>query len=265
MQNLIHSIYFSNDFSKTATHHHDCHQILYIVEGEAEFFINSERYIASGGNIVLFSRYENHAINILSDSYQRFILRINPGSNLENQKLFSLLFNRPVGFHNVINIAGQEKTFENIFQSLLKEYKNEPVLFHDMQSALLNQLLISLCRVIPKSEDYFKEKNVNFVLTLQKDFEENYRQNYRLDELAKKYGLSVSALSHQFKKITGMSVMEYLQFCRMANAKNLLKKTDLSVKEIVEICGFSDESNFSRTFKKLNNITPTHFRKSQNR
>ena len=83
-----------------------------------------------------------------------------------------------------------------------------------------------------------------------------------IKELAKKYNLSISSLSHQFKKITGMSVMNYLLSCRIAGAKNLLAKTDLSIGEITELCGFSDNSNFSRTFKKLNGISPTRFRNS---
>jgi AraC-like DNA-binding protein len=55
--------------------------------------------------------------------------------------------------------------------------------------------------------------------------------------------------------------MEYLQSCRMANAKRMLAQTDYSVGEIVEKCGFSDNSNFSRTFKSLNGMSPTDFRK----
>jgi YesN/AraC family two-component response regulator len=55
--------------------------------------------------------------------------------------------------------------------------------------------------------------------------------------------------------------MEYLQSCRMANAKQLLAETEFCIGEIVEKCGFCDNSNFSRTFKKLNGLSPSDFRK----
>ena len=62
-------------------------------------------------------------------------------------------------------------------------------------------------------------------------------------------------------KDTGMSVMEYLLSCRMASAKRMLAGTQMGIGEIVERCGFSDNSNFSRTFKALNGMSPTDFRK----
>jgi AraC-like DNA-binding protein len=47
----------------------------------------------------------------------------------------------------------------------------------------------------------------------------------------------------------------------MANAKQMLAETDCSIGEIVEKCGFSDNSNFSRAFRKLTNMSPSDFRK----
>ena len=92
-------------------------------------------------------------------------------------------------------------------------------------------------------------------------FENHYSQSYTLTELSKQYNISPSTLSHRFSAATGMSVMEYLLFCRMASAKQMLAGTKMSIGEIVERCGFSDNSNFSRTFKSLNGMSPTDFRK----
>lgn len=47
----------------------------------------------------------------------------------------------------------------------------------------------------------------------------------------------------------------------MANAKRMLVETDYNIGEIVEKCGFSDNSNFSRAFKKLNGLSPSDFRR----
>jgi len=40
-----------------------------------------------------------------------------------------------------------------------------------------------------------------------------------------------------------------------------LAETDWEIGTIVEECGFSDNSNFSRTFKKTTGLSPTEFRK----
>ena len=104
MQGIIHSAYFSNDITKTSTHHHDCHQLLFIVEGKVEISVNGTEYTADSGSIVIFSRYENHSVKIISQNYKRYILRIRPQLNREQIKVYSLLSNRPVGFNNIFNI-----------------------------------------------------------------------------------------------------------------------------------------------------------------
>jgi len=46
----------------------------------------------------------------------------------------------------------------------------------------------------------------------------------------------------------------------MAAAKKYLVESNFDVGTIVEKCGFSDASNFSRSFKRVTGSTPTKFR-----
>ena len=97
---------------------------------------------------------------------------------------------------------------------------------------------------------------------LQTKFEKNYFEQFLLADLAEEYHISASHLSHVFKSITGYAPIEYLMVCRLSAAKSMLSTTDKSIKEIIDLCGFSDESNFSRTFREKVGMTPTEFRKS---
>lgn len=262
MQNIIHSIYFSNEISKTPPHHHDCHQLILILKGEVEMCVNDKKNKAVAGTVTIFSRYENHSVKILSNEYERYVLRINPQIHSEHNKIFALLSNRPAGFNNTINVSSIFSEVKRLFESILSELNSSHILSEEMLLSLINQLLIMIYRSSSDNDDYFDEQRFKTILKIQKELENNCSLNYSLDELAKKYNLSVSSLSHQFKKITGMSVMNYLLSCRIACAKNYLLKSNLSINEIVESCGFNDSSNFSRTFKKLNGVTPTQFRNS---
>ena len=242
MSELLHSVYFSNDILKTSTHHHDCHQLIFILAGEAEICVNGETYKAKSGNIVIISRYENHSVKILTDSYSRFVLRLRPTTATEQSKIFSLLSNRPIGFNNIVDTSGNFEKFKLLFEEILKESNSQESLAEEMLVSLINQLLINIVRLLPQRKNYFDEHSLELVLNIQKKFEENYGLNYTLENLAKEYNMSISSLSHQFKRITGVSVMEYLLSCRIANAKNFLAKTDLPISEIIDICGFSDSS-----------------------
>ena len=261
MQSIVHSVYFSNDRLKASAHHHDCHQIIFILKGRTEISVNGEKYNAAAGSIALFSRYENHAVTVMSDEYERYVLRINPRVYNGRGKIYSLLSNRPSGFCNVFDTAKKQSEIKRIFDLILAEYGSADGLCEEMLTALVDQLLITVCRFLPDYGGYLDEHSFGSILELQKKLENDYCTDHTLEGLAKSCNMSVSSLSHLFKKITGTSVMNYLLSCRIAGAKNLLTKTDLSISEIVGRCGFSDSSNFSRTFKKLNGVTPTDFRK----
>ena len=100
-----------------------------------------------------------------------------------------------------------------------------------------------------------------FVFEKQGRFEREYADHFTLSALATQYHISTSHLSHIFKSVTGYAPIEYLMICRLSAAKNLLSSTDKGIKEIIDLCGFSDESNFSRTFREKVGMTPTEFRK----
>lgn len=261
MGNPIRTVYYSEDIFKNVSHYHDCHQILFIVEGDVEIRVNENYFRASNGSLVLFSRYENHSVRVLSETYNRFVLRINLPAD-EKNKIYSLLSNRPMGFNNILDVSGNIEDFRRIFSALVKEADSSLPLCEKMQELLVDELLVMIARLLPESSLLFDESNFELVSAIQHRFETHFDEQYSLSELANEYNVSTSTLSHQFKRIAGCSVMDYLLFCRMAAAKNLLVKTELTVGDIVEKCGFSNMSNFCRTFKHLFELSPTDFRRT---
>jgi len=265
MEKIVQKAYYSNEvLNQISQHYHDYHQIILILNGTLQVFQNGMQYEAGPGHIVLFSCYENHSIKSLPAYYERYVLHISPSADSSKNRLYSLLSNRPSGFHNIIDISSQLGDFERIFAQITGEYHSKEQLSDDMQALLVNELLIKIYRRLPELSHFLEAENFEMISELQRRFETHYEEAYTLEELSREYNVSVSLLSHQFKKLTGSSVMGYLLSCRMAAAKNLLAQTTLSIGAIVDKCGFSDSSNFSRTFKQMNGISPSDFRKQVN-
>jgi transcriptional regulator GlxA family with amidase domain len=86
-----------------------------------------------------------------------------------------------------------------------------------------------------------------------------------VDELARKANISTSHLRHLFKLETGLTLMQYLKLIRMQKAEQLLLSTFLSVKEIMNRVGISNESYFSREFKRTFGLAPLQYRNSVER
>lgn len=263
MHAMIQSVTFSHRQAKTAVHYHDCHEIIFITAGAAQLRVNGHIETASAGDILIFSRFEQHSVASRTDDYRRYVLQITPEvpADPNLSKVFSILFNRPAQFRNVLHCACCAQAISDLCQKLLQEKECSSPFSGDMLNLLTQQLLILLYRQMPQVFADFSESAFDTVQRLQRRLENQYDQPFTLAQLAEQCGFSVSYLSHLFKRITGSSVMGYLQSCRIAAAKKHLAETGLEIGVIVEKCGFTDASNFSRTFRSLTGCTPSDFRK----
>jgi AraC family transcriptional regulator len=81
-----------------------------------------------------------------------------------------------------------------------------------------------------------------------------------LDKMAHSVNLSLWHLCRLFKAETGLPPARYLKILRMRRAQALLESTFLSVKEIMNKIGLSDESHFVRDFKSIYGYTPVQHR-----
>ena len=61
-----------------------------------------------------------------------------------------------------------------------------------------------------------------------------------------------------------MTPNEYINRLRINQAKELLTNTDMSVFEIAEAVGFSDQNYFGRVFKKQTGTSPKKYIKENN-
>ena len=258
MKLVIQAVYHSGEMLSKKPHFHTCHQIILIVSGNVDFLVNGKLLHAGPGDLAIFSCYENHSVFVRSETYERFVLQLDPAADDRGCPAYSLLTDRPAGFSNVISVLPHRQQILNLFSQLVCEYENRHPLGEWMVRLLVSQLLITAFRCTGLES---KQLQDSVVSDLKRQLECHFSEKYTLDSLAAKYSISVSSLAHRFQATTGTSVMDYLLSCRMAKAKHLLANTNLSIGQIIESCGFSDNSNFSRSFKKLNGLSPTAFRR----
>lgn len=257
MRNIVQAVYHSRQRTSKTAHFHDCHQMILILKGQAEFCVNGNPLSAQAGDLAVFSRYENHSLQSCSWDYERLVLQIDPEVVRNKSDIYALLTDRPYGFCNVIPAGERAEAIAALFRSLIEEHGSSAAMTEDMEGLLVQQLLILLYRCSPVDFDGLSDRVVS---SLKRHFENHYAEPCTLDTLAAQFHISASSLSHRFREATGISVMHYLQSIRMACAKRLLAQSDRSIGEIVESCGFSDASNFTRTFRRLNGCSPSAFR-----
>jgi AraC-like DNA-binding protein len=90
--------------------------------------------------------------------------------------------------------------------------------------------------------------------------EERYAQDLSLQALADELKMNPSYVSLIFKEETGETFIHYVTGIRVARAKELLARTDLTVQQIAREVGYGNAQHLIRVFKKQETLTPGEYR-----
>jgi AraC-like DNA-binding protein len=85
---------------------------------------------------------------------------------------------------------------------------------------------------------------------------------WTVDELARKAGLSRSALAQRFTQLLGQPPMQYLARWRLQIAAQALRDGAQSLTAIAERVGYESEAAFNRAFKREFGLPPASWRRS---
>ncbi|MCF7817854.1 MAG: AraC family transcriptional regulator [Kiritimatiellales bacterium] len=161
-------------------------------------------------------------------------------------------------FH--LQMDDSEKT-EHLLRMLYAEQQNEAAGCSAAVDALFRLFLIELCRAAPAApESSVKDFNPRME-TVRCYLDQHYAEPVRLEQLCALSGLRTANLCRQFKAHTGLGTGDYLKQRRLAAALQKLRTTSEKILTICYECGFSDISNFNRTFQSAFGQTPTEYRR----
>lgn len=90
----------------------------------------------------------------------------------------------------------------------------------------------------------------------------NYSFPITVEDMANQLNLDRSYFGKIFKETMGQSPQEFLIRYRMSKAAELLKTTDLSVKDISIKVGYPNQLHFSRAFKNIYGLSPRSYRQN---
>jgi len=145
---------------------------------------------------------------------------------------------------------------------LNRDYLNEVSRFDNVEdlSNWLASMLSSFTGMV------FAAPDAKHTETIQKVMEyvnNNYMNRITLNDVSEHVSFSVSYLSRMFKEEKGISLTSYINEVRIRAAKVLIKQSDISLSQAAYLCGFDDQSYFSKVFKKMTGTTPGKYREQK--
>lgn len=133
---------------------------------------------------------------------------------------------------------------------------------------ILNSLFafyLDLSNIIDRNSDCSNDGNLTRYENIIKSFIglliENYRTEHKVDFYASQLNITTHYLTLIVKRITGQSVSDFIFEMLYSEARELLTHSKLSIQEIAQKLDFSDQSSFSKFFKRKSGVSPVEFRK----
>lgn len=158
-----------------------------------------------------------------------------------------------------VNNKTNEQNIELIDQ-IFTEIGSHSLLNQTMAGTLISQLIINHSRSFSSITEFEQDNHSAKIANLCSWISANFKTELTLNEAARITGMSRSLFTRNFRKHSGMSLVEFIISVRISNAIKMLTSTDNPIDDIARECGFSNLGYFYRMFKKHTNSTPRKLR-----
>lgn len=156
-----------------------------------------------------------------------------------------------------------EKLLDEIYEIAASAAYIKDMQIFEKLTSLLTLLMEESWRAVdpqPRDDRRGIKKRQN-LQTVKEYLDLHYAEKISLEQLSENFFINKFYLTRIFKEQFGASVTGYLLQVRITHAKQELRFTDKPIEEIARACGMSDANYFSRTFKKVEGVTPGEFRR----
>ena len=263
--NLSGAFYMSKAYSQKHAHmlhkHKGILELLYIADGEGRYIVGNRGYAVKAGDLVICNAetihgeapFQEHTIEtycIALSGYDNGHLSL--GCAIDKAR-------KPV--IETEALADMVSSTMRFIYKLSLEDKKDMMLRRQLAVSVLMTAERLIAEHDRQNKFIFEQKNENIVRELTEYLDANYTENITLEKISDAMHISVSHISHLFKRETGLSPMQYVIHRRIGEAQSLLAETELPIKQIEEQLGFGSSCHLSAMFKKYVGLSPRAYRK----
>jgi AraC family transcriptional regulator len=193
---------------------------------------------------------ETHSLEISSTAVSAFSVEVAP-QWLDRTREYSLFLDN--------SVHSRGGLLSRLFMSLYKEFRQTDDASTLAIEGLALEMLAEVSRCQVKGSDCKPPRWLAQVLEL---LHEQFSEHLTLAHIATSVGVHPVYLARGFRRFCRCTIGEYIRQLRIEHACHELCGSDTSLAAIASAAGFSDQSHFSRTFKRFMKITPAQYRQT---
>ena len=243
--------------------HHDL-EFLYITNGALCCYTENEISYAHKGDIIFFNSRVPHRCDVIENGTTYTTLQFtNPAQVVDSLKyLIIYLTKMNYPYHIFKKNDDNTQYLSDKITGLLSDSKYKDRIHDYLMIAKKYEIIAFLHQknFIADESSLIDTKNISSVLPIIDYLHENYQNPITLNDISNSFHLHSNYICKLFKKTTGITVIDYLNYIRINKAEGLLR-SGLSVVEVAELTGFSSQSYFNKVFKKYFFCAPSVYKR----
>ena len=243
-------------------HSHNMAELMYIVSGYGATEVEGNVYTLSPGKLVIYNPAVEHHENFTSREmpyfyhikFDDFIVSGMPANSLLPGDIPPVF---PAGVH--------AKAFNNLLDSMFSEAQSTASGNQDLLDRMLQCVVLMTLLILSETSRVLAPDNSSSLLCqIQHYLVNHYEEHISMEDVAEKFFINRSYLSHLFQKSIACTPVSYLTRIRINEACRLLSKTLTPIQDIAQQVGYGNLSNFYDRFRKIKGITPAEYRRMHN-
>lgn len=221
--------------------------------------------IRKGGLCFIGGNHFHYTLPDDPENYDRSKLFLSPKALEQLLLLFPKELDMPAVFNSNALVytqldAADQQYVEHLLDNIPRYVHNK----HYLDSVLKSSYM-ALLVCLHKNQQQIKAAPRDMIQKAVEYINQHIAENITIDDICREIHITKYHFCHQFKKVTGFTVMDYVLKTRIVAAKSMLTDTALPISEISSRCGFSSTSYFCRVFKVHTDLTPLQYRKDPSR
>ncbi|MGM9735043.1 MAG: helix-turn-helix domain-containing protein [Candidatus Cryptobacteroides sp.] len=232
------------------------YQLLYISEGQGTLVTrHGGRHEVKAGNMFLIFPGEWHSYSPdPSTGWSEYWIGFN-GANIDH-RVESGFFcvERPI--YNI----GYNETVIELYREAIRTARRQETYFQQLLAGIVNHLLGLMFMTDRNNSLQPDEQGKKIVDSARAYMQESVETDLKMPDVAEHLGIGYATFRHLFKKFTGLSPARYFINLKIHRAKEMLRGTSASIKEISIILHFENPEYFATLFRKKTGLSPTEFR-----
>lgn len=243
---LVDGVYSAQ--TKVPSHAHDQALFCIALKGECNELYAGKVRTYEGFTVEFLPSNHCHALDFPFSDTRAFSIDIAPYW-LERAREYSLSLEHSVHSHSGL-LSG---LLMKVYREFLESDCASPLAIE----GLTLEMLAEVSRRPPQALD---QKPQRWLVKAGEFLRERFCERVTITELASQVGVHPVHLAREFRRFHHCTIGEYVRRLRIERACRQLQNSNESLVEIACDAGFSDQSHFSRTFKRLIGMTPAAYR-----